>query len=108
MHWLINAGGHKTDQSLAFIDVHHAISLSAAGGDDAKELLASMNNYVENSGDDNARSTETLGLPLAEALVAYREGDYDFVVDTMLPIRYELHRIGGSHAQRDLFSMVVD
>lgn len=99
--------GHKTDQLLAFIDVHHAISLSAAGGDDAKELLASMNNYVENSGDDNARSTETLGLPLAEALVAYREGDYDFVVDTMLPIRYELHRIGGSHAQRDLFSMVL-
>lgn len=99
--------GHKTDQSLAFIDVHHAISLSAAGGDDAKELLAAMNNYAETSGDDNARVTEALGLPLAEALVAHRAADNDFVVETLLPIRYELHRLGGSHAQRDLFSMVL-
>lgn len=98
---------HKTDQALAFIDVHHAISLSAVDGDDAQELLDAMQAYAISKGDDNAYVTQTLGLPLAHALVAHRHGDYGFVVDTLLPIRYELHKLGGSHAQRDLFSMVL-
>ena len=100
---------HKTDQSLAFIDVHHAISLSAAGGNDARELLEAMQSYADTkaSADDNAAITRTLGLPLAQALVAHRAGEYGTVVDTLLPVRYNLHRLGGSHAQRDLFSMVL-
>jgi hypothetical protein len=99
--------GHKTDQALAFIDVHHAISLSAAGGEDAQDLLEAMRTYGESHSDDNAYVTQKLGLPLAEALVAHRHADYAFVVDTLLPIRYDLHKLGGSHAQRDLFSMVL-
>lgn len=98
---------HTTDQALAFIDVHHAISLSAAGGDDVRELLDAMEAYAQNRGDDNARVTEVLGLPLAHALVAHRAGDFGAVVDMLLPIRYDVHRLGGSHAQRDLFSMVL-
>ncbi|WNJ98118.1 tetratricopeptide repeat protein [Thalassospiraceae bacterium LMO-JJ14] len=98
---------HKTDQALAFIDVHHAISLSAVDGDDAQDLLDAMQAYATTKGDDNAYVTQMLGLPLAHALVAHRHGDYGYVVDTLLPIRYELHKLGGSHAQRDLFSMVL-
>ncbi|MGJ3259336.1 MAG: tetratricopeptide repeat protein [Rhodospirillales bacterium] len=99
--------GHTHDQALAFIDVHHAISLAAAGHGDEKDLLDAMQSYVETKGDDNARITEAVGLPLARALVAHRNGDYDFVVETLLPIRYHLHKLGGSHAQRDLFNMVL-
>lgn len=98
---------HTHDQCLAFIDVHHAISLSAAGNGGAKDLLDAMRAYGKDSADDNARVTDALGVPLAEALVAHRAGDYDTVVETLLPIRYQLHRLGGSHAQRDLFSMVL-
>ena len=99
--------GHTHDQSLAFIDVHHAISLSAAGKGDEKELLDAMQAYAESHGDDNARVTDAIGLPLARAMVAYREGAYDAVVETLLPIRYHLFKLGGSHAQRDLFNMVL-
>ena len=98
---------HTTDQVLAFIDVHHAISLSAAEKDGAKALLAAMQNYAETNGEDNATVTGYVGLPLARAVVAHRNGDYDKVVETLLPIRYELYRIGGSHAQRDLFAMLL-
>lgn len=99
--------GHTHDQSLAFIDVHHAISLSAAGKGDEKELLDAMQAYAESHGDDNARVTDAIGLPLARAMVAYREGAYNTVVETLLPIRYHLFKLGGSHAQRDLFNMVL-
>ena len=34
--------GHTTDQALAFIDVHHVISLAAAGGEGANDLLDAM------------------------------------------------------------------
>lgn len=99
--------GHTHDQSLAFIDVHHAISLSAAGHGDEKELLDAMQAYAESHGDDNARVTDAIGLPVARAMVAYRAGEYDSVVETLLPIRYHLFKLGGSHAQRDLFNMVL-
>lgn len=98
---------HRTDQALAFIDVHHAISLSSANLEDAKSLLEAMESYSRSSGDDNARTTAEIGLPLARALVAHRAKDHDAVVETLLPIRYKLHLLGGSHAQRDLFSMTL-
>lgn len=99
--------GHTHDQSLAFIDVHHAISLSAAGKGDEKELLDAMQAYAGSHGDDNARVTDAIGLPLARAMVAYKAGEFDAVVETLLPIRYHLFKLGGSHAQRDLFNMVL-
>ena len=98
---------HTTDQALAFIDVHHAISLSSAAGDDAKVLLEAMENYTNESSDDNAQVTGAVGLPLAHALVAHRAGDHDAVVDLLMPLRYQFYVLGGSHAQRDLFSMVL-
>lgn len=99
--------GHATDQALAFIDVHHAISLSSVPGDDVKVLLDAMEMYAEQSSDDNAYITGAIGLPLAHALVAHRAGDHGAVVDLLMPLRYQLHLLGGSHAQRDLFTMVL-
>lgn len=98
---------HTTDQALAFIDVHHALSLSSANLDDAKSLLDAMESYAGSSGEDNARVTADIGLPLARALVAHRAKDHDAVVELLLPIRYKLHLLGGSHAQRDLFAMTL-
>jgi hypothetical protein len=44
---------------------------------------------------------------LARAMVAYAQDDHRRVVDLLLPVRYRVQRIGGSHAQRDLFSQVL-
>ena len=42
-------------------------------------------------------------IPLCEALRAYGQGDFDGTVERLLPLRHDLVRIGGSHAQRDVF-----
>ena len=49
------------------------------------------------------------GLALARAVLAHRRGDYTRVMKELLPVRDTILRIGGSHAQRDLFEeMLID
>jgi hypothetical protein len=44
---------------------------------------------------------------VVEGVVAHQKGDYAHAVDLLWPVRRDLHRIGGSHAQRDLFFQVL-
>jgi len=46
-------------------------------------------------------------LTVCEALVAYDDGDYARAVDLMWPIKYDLITIGGSEAQRDMFTQFL-
>ena len=36
-------------------------------------------------------------------MIAYKQGDYGRVVELMMPIRYDIRKLGGSHVQRDVF-----
>jgi hypothetical protein len=42
-------------------------------------------------------------LALAEGVAAFAHGDYSRAADALAPMRADVVRIGGSHAQRDLF-----
>ena len=95
----------KSDHLLAFVDAHFMMALAATGRDaDAQAMLASMATAPIGT---EAGIFKALGIPLCEAVLAYRHGDHGRVVDRLLPIRYELRRIGGSHAQRDLFARML-
>ena len=48
-----------------------------------------------------------IGLPLCRGLAAYRAGDHGAAVEHLLPIRYEVVAVGGSHAQRDVFQQTL-
>jgi hypothetical protein len=48
-----------------------------------------------------------VGLPLARAIVAHRRGSYGDVVELVVPVYRQIRRIGGSHAQRDLFDQLL-
>ena len=99
------------DHILAFIDVHFAIALAAAGAPEAGELMESLGAYAGTGngagGEDNRAISRAIGRPLAEAVIAHRDGDFERTVELLEPIRYDLHRLGGSHAQRDLFAMLL-
>ena len=48
-------------------------------------------------------------LPVCEAALAHRRGDYARVVELLAPRREQIRLFGGSNAQRDLFTqMLVD
>ena len=93
---------------LAFIDFHYLLALAAAGLDaEAAAMLESLRAYAKSQPGTNAEMTARIGVPLCEGLLAHRQGAHGRAVDLLLPLRYELYRIGGSHAQRDLIAMIL-
>jgi hypothetical protein len=53
--------------------------------------------------DDEAASTwGEVGIPLVEGLMEFHCGRHEAAVALLLPVRFDLWRIGGSHAQRDV------
>ena len=93
---------------LIFPDMHFMMALEAAG-DTARgdALLRSLEVASHATGVTQARVIEDVGLALARAIAAWYRRDYHGVVETLLPIRYELPALGGSHAQRDLFHQIL-
>ncbi len=48
-----------------------------------------------------------IGNNLMHSVFHFNEGNYDQVVDLLYPIRYEIYKIGGSKAQKDLFNQIL-
>lgn len=48
-----------------------------------------------------------VGLPLIEGLIAYAKGDYAGTVERLHPITDRIFNIGGSHAQREIFTDIL-
>jgi hypothetical protein len=51
--------------------------------------------------------TRKIGLPLAEAFVAFEAGRYGECVEKIAAARGIAQRFGGSHAQRDVLSLTA-
>ena len=95
----------KDDHLLAFVDAHFMMALAASGRTDAaRAMLESMAAVATGT---EASVFREIGQPLCAALLAYRAGEHARAVDLLLPIRYGVRRLGGSHAQRDLFARLL-
>ncbi|MNS86709.1 hypothetical protein D3C72_1206200 [compost metagenome] len=55
----------------------------------------------------NAMMSRDVGLPVADAMIAFARGDYAATVALLMPVRILTHRFGGSHAQRDVFALTL-
>ena len=98
------------NHSSPFTSAHCALALAAAGLEqDAQELITQMQAFIaEDRGALGPRYALAV-LPAGKAAVAYRKGDYQRVLDLLVPARRNLWQMGGSHAQRDLFfQLLVD
>lgn len=96
------------DHLLAFADAHYMMALAADRRDDAAErMLASMRVFGRRNTPSQAPVVAEVAVPLCQALLACSQGAYDRAVDLLLPVRYAVWRLGGSHAQRDLFAQIL-
>ena len=99
--------GRIADHANPFSSAHDAMVLAAVGRYDLVEaLVEDMQRFGEGHGVVGA-VTRTIGVPVTEAMAAHRRREYDRVIDLMWPVRRDLHQIGGSHAQRDIFFQVL-
>ncbi|MGE0740977.1 MAG: tetratricopeptide repeat protein [Hyphomonadaceae bacterium] len=95
------------DAIYAFNDLHAIMAFLGAGrGADAERTLSAMRGAVARGG-DNAYMTRKVGLPLAEAFVAFEAGRYGECIDKIAGVRGIAQRFGGSHAQRDVLTLTA-
>lgn len=96
------------DHVLPFTDLHFMMSLTGAGRHDAAaRYLASLEAFSREAAPDAAAVTASLGLPVAEALLAHAKGEYGTCADLLYPLRQSLAPLGGSHAQQDIFHQIL-
>jgi tetratricopeptide (TPR) repeat protein len=102
------ARAHVDDHSLVFVDLHYVMALAAANDAAAvQQFLASCERFAATETGNEASVMATVGLPLARAVSAHRRGLYGDAVAELVPVRTQFRRIGGSHAQRDLFDQLL-
>jgi tetratricopeptide (TPR) repeat protein len=94
--------GHADGKCLVFADIHAAMAELRSGLEGLVERrLAAMRETA--AGDAEAAGIyRAVGIPVIEGLTAFHRGEYAQAVSALLPVRVELWRIGGSHAQRDV------
>jgi tetratricopeptide (TPR) repeat protein len=83
----------------AFRDAHAALALASC--DDA--LLGKLTDRLKSAANDGNKLASEITLPLVKAIGAFAQGEYAKTVRLMEPIVPQLTRIGGSHAQREVF-----
>jgi len=95
-----------TRPGFIFGDVHAALAYAAAGDDAALSTLITGLEALHAKGHPIAG---TVALPLVKGVAAYVAGDYAGALGLMESVAGEIHRVGGSHAQWELFeeTMVV-
>jgi tetratricopeptide (TPR) repeat protein len=97
---------HAEDAHCAFNDMHAMMAFAGAERwDDAAKLLRAQTRRIERPAGANHDMTRLVGLPASRAIAAYGRGDYagaDALLRGLPPVA---HRIGGSHAQRDILQL---
>ncbi len=83
-----------------FRDGHAALAFAAAG--DREALEKTINSMQSEAGQGNVLVSE-MTLPMVRGIAAFADGDYGETVRQMERPISELARIGGSHAQREVF-----
>jgi tetratricopeptide (TPR) repeat protein len=97
---------YAEDAHCAFNDLHAMMAFVAAGRRDcAQRLLAAQERRVRRAWGCNHDMTRLVGLPACRALAAFGERDYAAAERLLRALPPVAHRIGGSHAQRDVLQL---
>jgi hypothetical protein len=95
-----HAGAAFPSPGIAFLDVHCAVALAAAGDG------AGLERWIARLREADAQGTAPAGpvtLTVAAAMGAFAGGRYEETIAALAPVLDQLVRVGGSRAQRDLF-----
>lgn len=84
----------------AFRDAHAALAIAASGDTENRDKL--LDRLQQEASKGNLLAKE-ITLPLVRGVDAFAQGDYLKAVEMLEPVFPQLTRIGGSHAQREVF-----
>jgi tetratricopeptide (TPR) repeat protein len=93
---------HADGKCLVFADIHAAMAELRSGQEARVEQRLEAMRETAASSLEAAGLYRIVGIPIVEGLAAFHRGAYTEAVDLLLPARFDLWQIGGSHAQRDV------
>jgi hypothetical protein len=92
---------------LPFLDLQYLYGLARAGRvEEARGWLASIERHALTREGDDAVTWQRVCVPAARGLLAHATDDWKTTVEAMGHALPRMVEIGGSHAQRDLFSQI--
>lgn len=96
------------DHVLSFTDLHSFMTLAAIDKTDVMvKYLDSLRDFAKTPNNYCASITEPLIIPICEGVAAFESGDFNAAVEKLWPLRDQWAGIGGSHAQRDIFTQIL-
>jgi tetratricopeptide (TPR) repeat protein len=93
------------DRRLVFADLHYLLALAGAGRSEGADRLA-RSLLAETAAGHDAELAREVGAPAAAAILAFAGGDMASAAALLGQVMPRLRAIGGSHAQRDVFSQI--
>jgi tetratricopeptide (TPR) repeat protein len=98
---------HAEDAHCAFNDLHATMAFAGAGRWDLAHRLiaAQIRRVARGRSDMNHDMTRLVGLPACRALLLFARGDYPAAEALLRGLPPVAHRMGGSHAQRDVLQL---
>ncbi len=101
-----HAAARIADGVFPFFDAHYMAALAMAGDTDG--VRTHLDIMAARSGEATADAVyNDVGRPLCDAIAAFGAGKPRRCFELLEPIRYDLVRLGGSHAQRDVFMQLL-
>ncbi len=98
---------HSKDAILAFADAHYMMALAKDGRVEAQNaMLENLERSAQGDG-DQAKVTAEVGLPVCRATIALCQDRSGEAAEILLPLRDHIARLGGSHAQRDIWAQMT-
>jgi tetratricopeptide (TPR) repeat protein len=90
----------------AFTLPHWMMALAATGRDEAARRMLEAMRTFGGGNETVARIVGRVAVPVAEAVMAHRRGQFALVIDLMRPVLDAMSTLGGSHAQQDVLGQL--
>lgn len=98
---------HIDDGYCSFTDLHAMLAFVGARDWDNARSLEQVLLIARSKQTRYGASTQLLGLPACRALIAYGRGNDALAITLLSSLPPLAHRLGGSHAQRDVLNMTL-
>jgi tetratricopeptide (TPR) repeat protein len=98
---------HIDDAFCSFNDLHAMLAFVGARDWVSARRLERALTVGRSMPTRHARTTRQLGLPICRALIAFGRAQYERAVGLLARLPALAHRLGGSHAQRDVLHLTL-